>query len=183
MNITGFLWSLITIRSPKMRHIKWRIQYGDYFWLNSTFFVQIAQKCIEKPFYIHFCVIRTKNVKFSHKSPPYLIYHFEFRIFELSIIISDNKNTLLFISVKFENKTSNLFENGRHIESAVLNFWILTANRNERPQKPMSLIIFMFHAREKCAFKRVKEKSTLEKIKKVHCHFWHQEILIFCNIF
>ena len=52
--------------------------------------------------------------------------------FDFGMVIRDLKNPLIFISVQFEQKSSKLVKNRRHIESTIFNF--LPWNHNQRLQ-------------------------------------------------
>ena len=81
------------------------------------------------------------------------MHHFEFFVFHLEIVISDLKNSVIFISVQFDKKTSNLVKKGLHLETTILNFLILTAESE-----------LLFHANEKCVPERIKIKPDLFQI-------------------
>ena len=82
---------------------------------------------LENPLIRIFVQFEGKNLEFSQQWPPYWVRRFEFYHFDCRIVTSDLKNPLIFMFVQFELKTSNLVKHGRHMESAILNFWILTA--------------------------------------------------------
>ena len=103
------------------RHITFAILISYFFKFYS---ILLYSKAL-----LHFKFMNSikKYVKFSKKWPPYLIRHFECFIFDLGIVISDLKYSLILIFVQPERKMSNLVKNARHIESTILNFSILTA--------------------------------------------------------
>ena len=69
-----------------------------------------------------FVQFNQKNMEFSQKCLPYWICHVEFLIVDVRIVISDLKNSRIFIFVQFKQK-SRIWNRRK---------W----NRNQRPQKP-----------------------------------------------
>ena len=133
-------------RPQKSRYIHfcaiWRkkVKFSQKFLLYSirilesvTFNLEIVIGDLENPLILISVQFEQKTSNLVKKWPPSWIRHFEFLIFDLGIVHGENLmaifTTLSVViwTLKFQQKTSNLVKNGRHIQYAILNFWILTA--------------------------------------------------------